>query len=108
MRGDTKSRAEFYRLMTQMGAMSINEVRGLEDMNGIGPDGDQMLVQLNQTTLEYLVSNPGAKAQTATPATDPVADPAEGDAADPMSAHKKPTNVIRLKALEFIRKHHAS
>lgn len=62
MRGDSKSRAEFYRTMTQIGAMSINEVRMLEEMNGIGAAGDQHLVQLNQTTLEYLVENPGAKA----------------------------------------------
>jgi ATP-dependent Clp protease protease subunit len=61
MRGDSKSRAEFYRLMTQMGAMSINEVRALEDLNGIGAAGDARLVQLNQTTLEWLVENPDAK-----------------------------------------------
>jgi len=55
MRADSKSRAEFYRTMTQIGAMSINEVRALEELNGIGEDGDAMLVQLNQTTLERLV-----------------------------------------------------
>lgn len=105
MRGDTKSRAEFYRLMTQMGAMTINEVRGFEDMNGIGSDGDQLLVQLNQTTLQYLVANPGAKAQPAALSADPLDDDED---ADPIDEPSKPTNVIRLQALEFIRKHHAS
>lgn len=95
MRGDAKSRAEFYRLMTQIGAMSINEVRALEDMNSIGPAGDEHLVQLNQTTLEWLVDNPGAKAVTAPPAADPE------PAADEPPA--KPTNVIRAQALQWLR-----
>lgn len=60
MRGDSASRAEFYRTMTQIGAMTINEVRSLEELNGIGPDGDQLLVQLNQTTLRRLVETPPA------------------------------------------------
>jgi HK97 family phage portal protein len=67
MRGDAASRANFYKAMTQMGAMSINEVRALEELNGIGPDGDSLLVQLNQTTLEYLVENPGVKASASKP-----------------------------------------
>jgi HK97 family phage portal protein len=94
MRGDSKSRAEFYRLMTQMGALSINEVRAMEEMNGIGPDGDKHLVQLNQTTLEHLVAEP----EPAPPAVpvDPAADP------DP-AADRNPSNVIRREALEFLR-----
>lgn len=63
MRGDAKSRAEFYRTMTQIGAFTINKVLELEDENGIGPAGDVRLVQLNQTTLDYLIENPGAKTQ---------------------------------------------
>lgn len=77
MRGDAKSRAEFYRTMTQIGAMSINEVRALEDMNGIGPAGDKHLVQLNQTTLEHLVENPGGKAPM--PAAEPQPKEVEAD-----------------------------
>jgi HK97 family phage portal protein len=102
MRGDAKSRAEFYRAMTQMGAMSINEVRALEDLNGIGEDGDEHLVQLNQTTLERLVAEP---VQMSAPATDPAADPSSGDApADPES-EDTPTNIIRMEALHFVRSH---
>jgi hypothetical protein len=83
--------------MTQMGAMSINEVRALEDLNGIGADGDQFLVQLNQTTLERLVQEPPT-AKPATPAAPPAADPKPDD------EEPEPTNVIRMEALEFLRK----
>jgi HK97 family phage portal protein len=103
MRGDSKSRAEFYRLMTQMGAMTINEVRAMEDMNSIGPDGDELLVQLNQTTLQRLVEGPP---ETTTLAAEPQ---------DEDLAPEQPTNVydlsdgvrgnpMRLDRLEFTRK----
>lgn len=102
MRGDAKSRAEFYRTMTQIGAMSINEVRELEDMNSIGDAGDQHLVQLNQTTLEHLVENPGgpASVQTPAPADLPPADDTEDDQGDDPAV---PTNVIRAEALAWLR-----
>lgn len=95
MRGDSKARAEYYRTMTQIGAMSINEVRALEELNGIGTSGDSHLVQLNQTTVEWLVNNPGEKAagHAATPA-----DP------EPAPPPPKPaTNVIRSAALDWAR-----
>lgn len=94
MRGDAKSRAEFYRTMTQIGAMTINEVRALEELNGIGDVGDQHLVQLNQTTLERLVAEPA-------PAAAPPADPAAAPDDDPSAG--TPTNVIRAEALAFLR-----
>ena len=94
MRGDSKSRAEYYRAMTQMGAMSINEVRALEELNGIGPDGDAHLVQLNQTTLERLVK--GEPEPAAEPALPSVAQQDE-------EADDSPSNVIRRGALDFLR-----
>jgi HK97 family phage portal protein len=94
MRGDAASRATFYRTMTQMGAMSINEVRDFEELNGIGAAGDEHLVQLNQTTLEKLVA--GEPPASATPA---VPDPAE-----PPQEPSEAGNVIRMQALDFIRK----
>ena len=97
MRGDAKSRAEYYRTMTQIGAMSVNEVRELEELNTIGAAGDAHLVQLNQTTLEYLVENPDAKAAAADPPAAPAADPV-----DP-PAEPKPTNVIRTIAQQWAR-----
>lgn len=103
MRGDSKARAEYYRTMVNMGAMTINEVRALEDMNGIGPAGDVHLVQLNQTTLEFLVANPGAKSAPAaaeapgTASEESESEETEGD--DPPG----PTNVIRATALAWAR-----
>lgn len=97
MRGDSKARAEFYRTMLQIGAMSINEIRSLEELNGIGDAGDAHLVQINQTTLEWLVDNPGTKANQ--PASEPVAEPEATEAEPPV----KPTNVIRAQALEWLR-----
>lgn len=45
LRGDNQARAEFYSKMLDKGVFSVNEVREMEDMNPIGPEGDQHLVQ---------------------------------------------------------------
>ena len=46
LRGAHASRAQFYQSMQQIGAMSPNDIRGLEDRNPIA-DGDLYLVPLN-------------------------------------------------------------
>jgi len=58
LRGDSKSRGEFYRTLFSLGAISPNEIRQLEDMNPVGPEGDKLLVQLNLTTLEKAGEEP--------------------------------------------------
>jgi HK97 family phage portal protein len=56
LRGDSKTRGEFYKLMASLGAMSIDEIRSKEDMDPIGgAEGDLKLVPLNMTTLERMV-----------------------------------------------------
>jgi len=50
LRGDAKSRAEFYKAMISIGAMSINEVRGKEDFDPI-EGGDEHFVPLNTIPL---------------------------------------------------------
>jgi hypothetical protein len=102
MRGDAKSRAEFYRTMTQIGAMSINEVRELEDLNSIGPAGDQHLVQLNQTTLEHLVENPGGPAPAPQPEPAPAQD-ADDDQPPQPTAQLDRGAVIRAETLAWLR-----
>lgn len=50
LRTDVKARAEFYRLMSDVGVYSINEIRAYEDMNPI-EGGDQRFIQLNRVEL---------------------------------------------------------
>ena len=40
--------------------MSINEIRELENLNPIGPEGDRHFVQLNMTTLDKVGQEPTA------------------------------------------------
>ena len=47
LRGNATARAAFYSTMFHIGAMSINEIRDKEDLDEIGPDGDQHLVPVN-------------------------------------------------------------
>lgn len=56
LRGDDKSRAEYYQIMRNIGVYSTNAILRLEDMDPVGPEGDELLVQLNQTTLKKLVA----------------------------------------------------
>lgn len=56
MRGDHAGRASFYSSMSQIGAFTINEVRRLENMNPIGPEGDEHYIQTNQTTADRMAS----------------------------------------------------
>ena len=54
LRGNTKDRSDYYAQMINTGIMSINEVRALEDLNSIGPEGDNHLTQMNMTTIEKI------------------------------------------------------
>jgi phage portal protein BeeE len=46
LRGDSMGRANFYRLMTSIGAMTINEVRALENLPPVeGGDVPRMQIQ---------------------------------------------------------------
>lgn len=52
-RGDMQARAQFFTQMLQNGVMTINEVRGTEEMNPID-GGDQSHVQVNQIRLDRM------------------------------------------------------
>lgn len=52
LRGDTSARGTYYGKMTDIGVYSINDVREMEDMNGIGPDGDRRFIQVNRMPLD--------------------------------------------------------
>src|SRR5690625_1373647 len=51
LRGDNKSRADYYRSMHQIGVYSINDIRELEDMDAV-EGGDQRFVPLNMMPLD--------------------------------------------------------
>ena len=61
LRGDVKSRAEFYKTMQEYGDFSINEVRAFEEMNPID-NGDIHTVQVNRVSLDRLAAD-GTTAQ---------------------------------------------
>jgi HK97 family phage portal protein len=54
LRGDLNARKEWYTQLLQFGVLSVNEVRQLEDYNGIGPDGDIHMVQANMMPLDQV------------------------------------------------------
>tara|TARA_R110002050_G_scaffold91855_1_gene192659 strand:+ start:7375 stop:8622 length:1248 start_codon:yes stop_codon:yes gene_type:complete len=54
LRGNPKERAEYYRTMLNIGAMTINEVRQKENMNVV-PEGDNLFMQMNMATVESIV-----------------------------------------------------
>lgn len=47
LRGDSEARAKYYKDMSSIGVLSINEIRQLEDLNNIGADGDKHYYALN-------------------------------------------------------------
>lgn len=52
LRGDSKARAEFYGGLFQVGALSPNQILELENMNGVGPEGDRRFVPMNMIPLD--------------------------------------------------------
>lgn len=57
LRGDMAARAAFYKTMFELG-MTINQILALEDMNGIGADGDINFVSNNVQTLKNATAAP--------------------------------------------------
>lgn len=60
LRGDSASRATFYKTMLETGAFTPNMILMLEDMNPIGPVGDKHVMQSQYTTLERIGEEPEA------------------------------------------------
>lgn len=60
LRSDSKARGEFYRQMWEIGGLSINEIRELEDQDGI-ENGDKHFVSLNYTPLDLIEEYQRAK-----------------------------------------------
>lgn len=73
LRGDSAARAAFYQIMVNIGALTLNEVRLLENLNSIGPNGDETLVQGNNTTTLERVINPPEPPKAIAPPAEPKA-----------------------------------
>jgi HK97 family phage portal protein len=56
LRGDMAARAAFFKAMFDVGAFSPNRILGLEDEDGIGPEGDRHFVPSNYTPLDMVGS----------------------------------------------------
>lgn len=52
LRGNTQARAEFFSKMFNIGVLSINEIRTIENFSTIGPQGDEHYVPVNLQTAE--------------------------------------------------------
>lgn len=55
LRGDAKTRSEYYKNMNLIGALNANEIRSLEDMNSYN-GGDTYFVQANMQTIEKAIT----------------------------------------------------
>ena len=56
MRGNAVARADYYTRLFNMGALTINEIRGLEEINPMGAAGDEHFMQVNMTTVDRIVN----------------------------------------------------
>ncbi|MGI9458440.1 MAG: phage portal protein [Pirellulales bacterium] len=82
LRGDAAARASYYSTLWNLGVLSINEIRGFENMNSVD-GGDERFVQLSMTTIQ------GAKDQAETqPEEKPQEAPAEPEAEEPKLEQK--------------------
>jgi HK97 family phage portal protein len=59
MRGDFKTRTDGYRTLINIGAITPNEVRELEEFNSKGPEADELYMQMNMTTLKKINEGDG-------------------------------------------------
>jgi HK97 family phage portal protein len=58
LRMDPETRGGWYKTLRELGAISPNEIRKLEDLDTLGPDGDIYLVPVNMQTLERAGEEP--------------------------------------------------
>jgi HK97 family phage portal protein len=94
LRADAAGRASYYNTMWNLGVLSVNEIRSLENLNPV-ESGDVRFVQLNMTTLDKAAAAPEPMPATVVeeivvdetaPAPEPVADAAPAQADEPQLA----------------------
>jgi len=94
LRADAAGRSSYYNTMWNLGVLSVNEIRSLENLNPV-ESGDVRFVQLNMTTLDKAAAAPEPMPATVVeevvvdetaPAPEPVADAAPAQADEPQLA----------------------
>lgn len=93
MRGDSASRAAYYKNLWGIGVLTINEIRALEDMNGIGAVGDKQFIQNVYVPIEE--AGLAGKPQAA-PAPTEEPPPNEPEPGEP-EPEPKASNIIKLQ-----------
>lgn len=58
VRRDSASRMQFFQGLRNIGALNVNEIRGEEGYNDIGPAGDKYTLQSGMTTLDKIGADP--------------------------------------------------
>lgn len=91
--GDAASRSTAQASWRQNGIMSANEIRAMEGLDDIGPEGDVYIIQSNMTTLDLILNPPetpapGMQKKTGAVPAD-TEDPEETDAEDPVKETAK-------------------
>lgn len=99
LRGDSKSRSEFYSKMINSGVFDINTALELEDMNPI-PNGDVHLVQGAMTTLERIINPPEPVAAPGAFGAPPAAAPAKKDGDEPDDEDRLRVEQFKNRELE--------
>jgi HK97 family phage portal protein len=69
--GDFKTRAEAYRVLSETGAYTINDILRAEGRNTIGPEGDVRLINSAKKTLEQIIAPPAPPSPPAPPGAPP-------------------------------------
>ncbi len=80
LRGDMKTRAEFYNKIFSVGGFSPNRILQLEDEDPIGPEGDEHFVPANMVTLKRATDPNYQPNGSAAPAANREPDPEEDEA----------------------------
>lgn len=57
LRGDPKTRAEFWRKLWMVGGVKQNEIRRAENLNSLGPIGDETYVPASQVNARFAATN---------------------------------------------------
>jgi HK97 family phage portal protein len=94
LRGDSAARADYQVKMFQIGGLSINEIRELNDQNGIGEEGDAHFVPANLMPVDRAL-NPPAPPQ---PAPAPAAPPPDDGAVDAAKTRADAAEAMAIEA----------